>query len=55
MITNLKNGCGIKGKMKHVKYKMVMDMLNPTYSYAYGFRFDAKVIDGFFQCVKRMC
>jgi hypothetical protein len=28
--------------------------LNPAYSYACGFRFDAKVMDGFFQCVQRM-
>jgi hypothetical protein len=26
----------------------------PTYSYACGFRFDAEVMDGFFQCVERM-
>ena len=28
--------------------------LNPTYSYACGFRFDAEVMEGFFQCVQRM-
>ena len=28
--------------------------LNPASSYACGFRFDAKVMDGFFTCVKRM-
>eukprot|EP00253_Pinus_taeda_P016504 PITA_16504 len=28
--------------------------LNPAFSYACGFRFDAEVMDGFFTCVKRM-
>jgi hypothetical protein len=28
--------------------------LNPTYSYACGFRFDVDVMVGFFQCVQRM-
>ena len=28
--------------------------LNPAFSYAYGFRFDVKVVDGFFTCVERM-
>jgi hypothetical protein len=28
--------------------------LNPAYSYACGFRFDAEVMDGFFQCIQRM-
>jgi hypothetical protein len=28
--------------------------LNPAYSYACGFRFDAEVMDGFFQCVQRI-
>ena len=28
--------------------------LNPANSYACEFRFDAKVMDGFFQCVQRM-
>eukprot|EP00253_Pinus_taeda_P027557 PITA_27557 len=28
--------------------------LNPAFAYACGFRFDAKVMDGFFTCVKRM-
>jgi hypothetical protein len=28
--------------------------LNLTFSYSYGFIFDAKVIDGFLQCVQRM-
>jgi hypothetical protein len=27
---------------------------NPAYSYACGFRFDAEVMDGFFQCVQRI-
>ena len=28
--------------------------LNPAFSYARGFRFDAEVMDGFFTCVERM-
>eukprot|EP00253_Pinus_taeda_P032382 PITA_32382 len=28
--------------------------LNPSFSYACGFRFDAEVMDGFFTCVERM-
>ena len=28
--------------------------LNPAFSYACGFQFDAKVMDGFLQCVQRM-
>eukprot|EP00253_Pinus_taeda_P036730 PITA_36730 len=28
--------------------------LNPAFSYACGFRFDAEVMDGFFSCVERM-
>eukprot|EP00253_Pinus_taeda_P001621 PITA_01621 len=28
--------------------------LNPAFSYACGFKFDAEVMDGFFTCVKRM-
>jgi hypothetical protein len=29
--------------------------LNPAYSYECGFRFDAEVMDGFFQCVRGWC
>ena len=28
--------------------------LNPSFSYSYGFRFDAEVMDGFYECVERM-
>ena len=28
--------------------------LNPAFSYACGFQFDAEVMDGFLQCVQRM-